>query len=176
MNKIIGFIILFSSSVAMTNIIDNLADQRVEWLPFSDQVMGGISEINFSEREEDGISHYHMEGEVSTENNGGFIQFRAEVNLKDFPYKGLRIKTRGNGEEYFIHIRTPKTRLPWNYYGSSFTTTSEWQWLEIPFDSFKKSGLILPRKFQASDIKSIGVVAFGKDFYANIDVASIELY
>ena len=57
MYKLIAFIILFSSSVAMTNIIDNLDDQRVEWLPFSDQVMGGISEINLLEREEDGISH-----------------------------------------------------------------------------------------------------------------------
>ena len=176
MNKLIAFIILFSSSVAMTNIIDNLADQRVEWLPFSDQVMGGISEINFFEREEDGISHYHMEGEVSTDNNGGFIQFRAGVSIDDLPYEGLRIKTRGNGEKYFIHVRTPKTRLPWNYYAASFNTTNEWQSIEVPFDSFKKSGIILPRKFKASDIKSIGIVAFGKDFYASVDIASVELY
>ena len=54
--------------------------------------------------------------------------------------------------------------------------SSEWQSIKIPFDSFKKSGLILPRKFDASDIKSIGIVAFGKDFYADIDLASIELY
>ena len=84
--------------------------------------------------------------------------------------------TRGNGEEYFIHIRTPKTRLPWNYYAASFNTTSDWQYIKLPFASFKKSGLILPRMFKASDIKSIGIVAFGKDFYADIDLASIELY
>jgi hypothetical protein len=117
-----------------------------------------------------------MEGNVSTENNGGFIQFRANVKIEELPYKGLKIKTRGNGEEYFVHIRTPKTRLPWNYYASSFTVSSEWQSIKIPFDSFKKSGLLLPRKFKASDIKSIGIVAFGKDFYADIDLASIELY
>ena len=79
-------------------------------------------------------------------------------------------------EKSILFIRTPKTRLPWNYYASSFTATSEWEYIKVPFDSFKKSGLILPRKFKASDIKSIGIVAFGKDFYADIDLASIELY
>ena len=119
----------------MTKVLDNLVDKRIEWVPFSDQVMGGISEVNFMEREENGLSHYHMEGNVSTENNGGFIQFRANIEIEELPYKGLKIKTRGNGEEYFIHVRTPKTRLPWNYYASSFTATSEWEYIKIPFDS-----------------------------------------
>ena len=176
MKKLIIILIIFTPLLAMTKVLDNLSDKRIEWVPFSDQVMGGISEVNFAEREENGLSHYHMEGNVSTENNGGFIQFRANVKIEDLPYKGLKINTRGNGEEYFIHIRTPKTRLPWNYYAASFNTTSDWQYIEIPFASFKKSGLILPRMFKASDIKSIGIVAFGKDFYADIDLASIELY
>ena len=176
MKKLITILIIFTPLLVMTKVLDNLSDKRIEWVPFSDQVMGGISEVNFMEREENGLSHYHMEGNVSTENNGGFIQFRANVKIEDLPYKGLKIKTRGNGEEYFIHIRTPKTRLPWNYYASSFTASSEWESIKVPFDSFKKSGLIVPRKFRASDIKSIGIVAFGKDFYADIDLASIELY
>ena len=176
MKELVLTLFLFFPLFVMTKVIDNLDDKRIEWVPLSDQVMGGISEVDFMEREEDGISHYHMEGNVSTENNGGFIQFRANVEIEDRPYKGLKIRTRGNGEEYYIHIRTPKTRLPWNYYAASFTVSSEWQSLVLPFDSFKKSGLILPRKFKASDIKSIGIVAFGKDFYANIDLASIELY
>ena len=46
----------------MAKTIDNLNDQRVKWIPFSDQVMGGISEVNFFEKEEDGLSFYHMEG------------------------------------------------------------------------------------------------------------------
>ena len=176
MKRLVAILILFFPLMAMTKVIDNLDSERVEWLPFSDQVMGGISEINFSERKEEEISFYHMEGKVSTENNGGFIQFRAGVVIDEIPYEGLRIMTRGNGEEYFIHVRTPKTRLPWNYYAASFNTTNDWQYIEIPFASFKKSGFILPQKFKASDIKSIGIVAFGKNFYADIDLASIELY
>ena len=113
----------------LSEIIDNVDDKRMPWIPISDQVMGGISEVNFSEKEEGDISFYRMEGSVSTENNGGFIQFRSQVDIDDKSYKGLRIKTRGNGEEYFIHIRTPRTRLPWNYYSSSFKTSGEWQWI-----------------------------------------------
>ena len=73
---LLGIIILNLSSNVMAQAIDNLDNQRVKWIPFSDQVMGGVSEVNFLEKEEDGLSFYHMEGNVSTENNGGFIQFR----------------------------------------------------------------------------------------------------
>ena len=84
---LLGLIILSISSSGMAQTIDNLDNQRVEWIPFSDQVMGGISEVNFLEKEEDGLSFYHMEGNVSTENNGGFIQFRAEIEIEDKGYK-----------------------------------------------------------------------------------------
>ena len=177
---LLGIIILNLSSTAMALAIDNIDNQRVKWIPFSDQVMGGVSEVNFLEKEEDGLSFYHMEGNVSTENNGGFIQFRAEVEIEDKDYKGLKIKTRGNGEEYYLFIRTTKTRLPWLYYGSSFNTTEKWQWIELPFSSFKKSdgrfSRFLPKEFDIESIKSIGIVAYGKDFYADIDVAGLELY
>ena len=36
----------------MSKVIDNLNDKTIEWIPFSDQVMGGISEVNFVERKE----------------------------------------------------------------------------------------------------------------------------
>ena len=51
-------------------IIDNLNDVRADWTAISDQVMGGISEVNFYEIEEDGETFYRLEGNVSTENNG----------------------------------------------------------------------------------------------------------
>lgn len=179
--RLTSLIIMLSYSVMVkAEVIDNLNDQRVKWVPFTDQVMGGVSEMNFLEKEEDGFFYYHMEGNVSTENNGGFIQFRADIDIEDQGYKGLKIKTRGNGEEYYLFIRTTKTRLPWLYYGSIFKTTEDWQWVKLPFKSFKKSdgrfSRFLPEEFDISSIKSIGVVAYGKDFYANVDLAGIELY
>ena len=60
MKKIITILILLTPLLVMTKVLDNLADKRIEWVPFSDQVMGGISEVNFMEREENGLSHYHL--------------------------------------------------------------------------------------------------------------------
>ena len=49
--------------------IDNLEDIRGEWAAISDQVMGGVSEVNFYEIEEKDIKFYRLEGNVSTKNN-----------------------------------------------------------------------------------------------------------
>ena len=43
-------------------IIDNLNDVRANWSAISDQVMGGISEVNFYEIEENGRKFYRLEG------------------------------------------------------------------------------------------------------------------
>ena len=73
MKRLILSISFIFPLILMAKVIDNLNDKTIEWIPFSDQVMGGISEVNFVERKENGLSYYHMEGKVSTENNGGFI-------------------------------------------------------------------------------------------------------
>ena len=73
-------------------IIDNLNDVRANWSAISDQVMGGISEVNFYEIEEDGKKFYRLEGDVSTENNGGFIQSRVGVYLNSNDFEGIRLK------------------------------------------------------------------------------------
>ena len=87
-------------------IIDNLNDVRAEWTAISDQVMGGISEVNFYEIEEDGETFYRLEGNVSTENNGGFIQSRVKMNINSNNFDGIRLKVRGNNLS-LIHISEP---------------------------------------------------------------------
>ena len=89
MKNFIAIFILIFPILGMTKVIDNLDDKRAQWVPFTDQVMGGVSEVEFSEKSEEGISFYHMEGNVSTENNGGFIQFRADLGIEDKSFKGF---------------------------------------------------------------------------------------
>ena len=119
-----------------------------------------------------------MQGSVSTENNGGFLQFRTEV--KDHParklYKGIRIQVRGNNEEYAVHIRTKYLFLPWQYYQSEFLATNEWRTIELPLKDFKKSNFYQPSVVSSIDIQTLGIVAIGRDFQANIDLRYIELY
>ena len=177
MNKFILFTSIITLSLNFNSepmVIDNLEDIRAEWIPFSDQVMGGISEVNAYELEEDGVSFYRLEGNVSTENNGGFIQVRAEVDLRNKNFEGIRIKVRGNNNEYYMHLRSPRM-LPWNYYSSKFYASEEWQTIDLPLSSFEYSR-DSSKSFNSSKMKSIGIVAFGKDFFAQVDIAGVEFY
>ena len=174
MKKSFTILCIFLSMSAYTKVIDNLEDIRAEWVPFSDQVMGGISEVNVYELEEEGMSFYRLEGNVSTENNGGFIQVRAGVNLRNKNIEGIRIKVRGNNNEYFLHLRSPRM-LPWNYYSAKFYASQEWMVIDLPLSSFEYSR-DSSKSFNSSKIKTIGLVAFGKDFFAQVDLAGVELY
>ena len=155
-------------------IIDNLNDVRAKWSAISDQVMGGISEVNFYEIEENGEKFYRLEGDVSTENNGGFIQSRVGVYLNSNDFEGIRLKMRGNNNEYFVHLRAPRM-MPWNYYYAEFYASNDWEIIDIPLSSFKYSRN-QNDNLNSKVIRSIGIVAYGKDFSAQLDLANIELY
>ena len=177
MKKILALLLLSSTSFADNLVIEDFENNRAKWDAVSDQVMGGLSEIKFSKLSDDDMSFYRLEGEVSTKNNGGFIQFRSRVDAGSNDYEGIRIKTRGNGETYEIHLRTPATFLPWQYYKATFTANDTWETIDIPLASFKKVGpAYVPSKVKSSKINWIAIVAYGKDFYAEVDLAKIELY
>ena len=91
------------------------------WRYFSDQVMGGLSQGQASFVKTDARFSAHLSGWVTTQNNGGFIQFRANVSFdktgdQGQMIKGVRLTGRGNGAKYFIHFRTSDNRRPSDYY------------------------------------------------------------
>lgn len=163
-----------------TMIIDNLtAESNQRWVFFTDRVMGGVSNGSLKLIEEEGDKFYKMTGDVSTKNNGGFIQFRADLrnmNLSENNFQGLRLLVRGNGENYNIHIRTGRTFMPWQYYSVEFKTSKDWNEIIIPFSNFKRSNFYQPKNFNSKDIATLGIVAYGKDYKADIDLAKIEFY
>ena len=177
MKKILLILLLSTIVFADNLVIEDFKNNRAQWDAVSDQVMGGLSEIKFTKLSDEDINFYRLEGEVSTKNNGGFIQFRSRVDAGSDDYEGVRIKTRGNGEVYEIHLRTPATFLPWQYYKATFTANDNWEILDIPFTSFQRVGpAYVPRQVKSSKVNWIAVVAYGKDFYAEVDLAKIELY
>ena len=52
-----------------------------EWKYLSDQVMGGVSEGGTSLLQDGDLFYFRLTGDVSTKNNGGFVQFRSKVSL-----------------------------------------------------------------------------------------------
>ena len=170
-------LILFLNTANASMIIDNLENSKNRnWVYFTDTVMGGVSQGKLAFMNENGENFYRMTGNVSTENNGGFIQFATGIEKIDKNFEGIKLRVRGNNENYQLHLRTKYTPAPWQYYSAEFNVTNEWKEVIIPFTSFKKSNFYQPGKFKSSNIKSIGIVAIGKDFEAEIDLGRIELY
>ena len=73
-------------------------------------------------------------------------------------------------------IRDRYLFLPWQYYESKFKVSGNWQTIELPLKDFRKSNFYQPSSVSSIDIKTLGVVAIGRDFQADIDLSYIELY
>ena len=157
------------------------ADSARYWRFLSDRVMGGVSDGNLEFVTIDGRAAARMTGDVSTRNNGGFIQFRAGVDFSALAdngsaLRGMRIRARGNNETYYIHLRTRDTNRPWHYYSAAFTVDESWQHFTLPFAGFAHSAGLTPQTPSADRLVSIGIVAYGRDHAADIAVADISFF
>ena len=156
---------------------DFVSSENLRWSFVTDQVMGGVSTGTFKIISNSQASFLQMKGNVSTENNGGFIQVRTSIGKSEAEKsKGVVLTLRGNSQAYFIHIRTNWTMLPWQYYQAEVFATDSWNTVRIPFSNFKSSSSVLPGKFGARNIRSIGIVAYGRNHEALIDISEIGLY
>ena len=163
----------FTSGAAMAENLINFG----KWSFFSDTVMGGVSEGNAGYVNSDIGKALRLSGNVSTANNGGFIQVRIDVASGIAKGKtGIVLKAKGNGEQYFLHLRNSSTLLPWQYYQAGFQTSQNWREVRLPFENFKKSSSFMSAAINVDAIKSIGIVAFGKNYYADITVIDLDFY
>ena len=161
-----------------------------EWKFQSDQVMGGVSQGDASLVQDGDMFFFRLTGDVSTRNNGGFVQFRSKVSLFNKPemfqlihnadkngqeLEGVRLKVRGNGERYHVMIRTYSTWSPSDYYYHTFDTSIDWQQVDLPFNEFRrsKSGEM---DLVADQMRDFAVVAYGRDFKSDVSVSNISFY
>jgi hypothetical protein len=150
-----------------------------QWRQYTDQVMGGESTASYSFEVIEGKRCIHLQGNVSLENRGGFVQVALSLreNGRSFdasPFTGVRLWVKGNGENYYVHLRSSKTWLPWQYYEAPFFADNQWQKVEIPFERFIPQSLkavLNPKK-----LKRLAVVGAKKAFKADIAVSRIEFY
>ena len=84
--------------------------------------MGGVSEGSAKLDKVEKTKCHRMTGNVSTENNGGFIQMRTLMapKIDTDKYQGIYLKVYGNNKYYSIHLRTRYTIAPWQYYSFEF--------------------------------------------------------
>ena len=115
MKRLLFFLILiFPSTLYSETTMENFKNSpENRWQFFTDQVMGGKSYGKLNFVSENNIKFASMTGNVTTENNGGFIQIRRELKNIDLSRaKSIRLYARGNNEKYFIFLRTTGTILP----------------------------------------------------------------
>ncbi|WP_170336724.1 CIA30 family protein [Ruegeria arenilitoris] len=172
------FIIGSSMAQADGNLTEDFSESpETRWDYVADTVMGGVSSGQVQFSSEGDVSFARLTGTVSTENNGGFIQFRRKLSDRpDAGVSGVRLLVRGNGEQYFVHLRTRGTVLPWQYYQAGFATSEEWTEVILPLSDFKASGAMLRAIPVADEITSVGVVAYGRDHEVLVDVSGIGFY
>ncbi|SMH40396.1 CIA30 family protein [Maritimibacter sp. HL-12] len=166
--KAIAFAMTLSTLPAHASEIEDFSGAPAQrWDFFSDRVMGGVSsgEADFTG------NALRLTGTVSTANNGGFIQ--ARLKLPDrLPEEAtaLVLRVRGNGDRYFVHLRTGGTLLPWHFYQAAFATGPEWALVRIPLDAFKPSTRMVRATPSAASVRSVAVAAFGHDHEADVSV------
>ena len=155
-------------------------DTTKYWQYISDRTMGGISDGEAALEQDGEMFFARLTGNVSTENNGGFIQIRSRFSFENFEkddkkIKGVRLKVRGNGETYHIFIRTSETQSYRDLYLASFKANSNWEIIDLPFNKFKhrhSTNLFLEGK----NIRTLGIVAYGRDFISDISISKIIFY
>ena len=164
-------------SFAEGTMIEFPVSEPTRWDYFSDQVMGGVSEGRVVFETVDNQPVLRLTGYISTANQGGFIQARTELDapLSDTA-QGIILTVRGNAQSYYLHLRTKWTVLPWQLYQAKFETSATWQEVRIPFEAFAPYGKLLRQSFKISDVRSIAVVAFGRDHNADLSVRAIGVY
>jgi len=151
------------------------------WQGFTDQVMGGRSEIEVRLLQEDDTLFLRMTGNVSLKNNGGFIQVRLplEKEGKQFDASGfsgvlLQYRTAAAGS-YYLHMRTSRNRFPWAHFAAPIPPAPEWKEARVPWEAFEKQ-LTPLRTPRLNKLTSIAVVAAKEEFTALIDIRYIGLY
>lgn len=149
-----------------------------EWRIVTDGVMGGVSQGRLSLEKIEGRDCLRLRGNVSLENNGGFVQAALDLpedslrNISD--YGGLLIEVYSNNERYNVHLRTRDMWLPWQSYRATFTAVERWRSLRLPFADFEAHRI--DKALDLRRLKRIGLVAIGREFEADLCLGGIAFY
>lgn len=165
---------LFIQSMVVFNFTPK--SDLYNWKIIDDVVMGGRSDGNFKINEQ---GHGEFTGAISLRNNGGFSSLRYNfktVNSSKFSKFVIRIK--GDGKVYQFRVKDQRNnRYSYIY---QFTTTTDWQTIEIPFSkmyaSFRGYSLDMPN-YSGTQMEEIAFLIGNKkeeNFKLLIDAIALE--
>lgn len=155
------------------------ANPDLRWRLVTDAVMGGVSCGTLARETLEGLEANLMRGNVSIDNNGGFIQIALDLaprgtSFDASAFTGLEIDVLGNGENYSAHLRTEELTRPQQSYRHEFVAGRQWQTLRLPFREFTPHRIDIP--FNSKRIIRVGLIAIGREFAAHLAVARFAFY
>ncbi len=150
-----------------------------DWKFVADEVMGGKSNGIMSREVFHGRDATVLRGDVSLDNNGGFIQIAFDLlpdgtGFDASNWHGIELEIWGNGECYDIRLRTDQLTHPWQSFRSTLSTTGQWQTFQVPFDVV--TAYRTDATFDPAKLRRIGILAIGREFRAELAVARVRLY
>jgi hypothetical protein len=166
-------------------VIDDLtqappkASIGTRWQMITDTVMGGVSKGEMVREIVAGRPAIRLRGEVSLENNGGFVQIALDLSAEGGPvdastWSGLELDVFGNSEEYAAHLRTSDLTRPWQSYRQSFKSFPRWQTVKLPFKHFSPNRTEIP--LNVGRLRRFGLVAIGRAFSADISISGLRFF
>ena len=149
------------------------------WDLVSDRVMGGVSRGVMTREVVRDRPALRMQGEVSLENNGGFIQIALDLDPRGGTvdaraWAGIEMDVTGNDEDYNLHLRTRDVTRPWQSYRASFRASPDWHRIRLPFTDFTAHRI--DAALDLSQLRRIGIVAIARAFDADLAIAGIRFF
>jgi hypothetical protein len=145
------------------------------WLIINDGVMGGLSEGTLKITSE---GHGSFTGQVRLENYGGFTSIRCATGKIETPEGAMiRMRVKGDGKNYQFRVKH-KAR-DYQSYITTFSTTGEWETIEIPlsklYPSFRGRVLDMPNFNHSNLTEFTFLIANKKAETFELLIDSVEL-
>jgi hypothetical protein len=166
-----------------STIIDDLSRDPplsaigTRWQLFTDRVMGGVSNGTMVREMVAGRPAIRMRGDVSLEDNGGFIQIALDLAVDGkaidaSAWGGIELDVFGNDEGYNIHLRTEGLTRPWQSYRQSFRADPRWRTFKFQFQDF--TPYRTDTTLDTRRLRRVGLVAIGRAFSADLSVGGLR--
>jgi hypothetical protein len=149
------------------------------WRGFSDRVMGGVSDAEFTRALVAGKECIRLSGRVTRDSGGGFIQMALDLASRGkvfdgSRYSGVEFLVHGNDEDYNCHVRTADCGWYDESYRVTFRAESRWQRLRFAWTDFEPNGITTA--LDPAKLQRIALLGWMRDFRADIALAEMALY
>jgi hypothetical protein len=174
-----------SQQTIAPEVIDDLkreppiATIGTRWELFTDTVMGGVSRATMAREIVEGRTAIRLRGDVSLENNGGFVQialdFRPDGGSIDASsWSGIELDVLGNAEEYALNLRTTDLNRPWQSYRQTFKAAPRWETVRLPFGDFAPNRTEIPLDLHR--LRRMGIIGIGRAFHADVSLGGVRYF